>query len=136
MDNIESVLVLKKLVFDNISFNRIDFKSDKDITFNFEIQYGKNKSVENENSDAYRVTLKSTGCKEGEYTISISISGFFSFKIDEEIPEEVKEGLISKNAVTILMPYLRSQISLLTAQPGVDSVVLPPLNINKLLEEQ
>ncbi|SHM76980.1 Preprotein translocase subunit SecB [Anaerosporobacter mobilis DSM 15930] len=136
MDNIESVLVLKKLVFDNISFNRIDFKSDKDITFNFEIQYGKNKSVENENSDAYRVTLKSTGCKEGEYTISISISGFFSFKIDEEIPEEVKEALISKNAVTILMPYLRSQISLLTAQPGVDSVVLPPLNINKLLEEQ
>lgn len=35
----------------------------------------------------------------------------------------------------ILMPYLRSEVSLLTAQPETDCVVLPVFNINKMLEE-
>ena len=48
--------------------------------------------------------------------------------------EEMKNTLISKNTVAILMPYLRSQVSLLTAQPEVECVVLPAFNINKMLE--
>ena len=39
------------------------------------------------------------------------------------------------DAVAILMPYLRSELTLLTAQPEMESVVLPPFNINKMLEQ-
>lgn len=49
--------------------------------------------------------------------------------------ENEKNELISKNAVAIIMPYMRSQVSLLTAQPEVDCVVLPPFNINNMLKE-
>ena len=31
-------------------------------------------------------------------------------------------------------PYIRSQISLLTTQPGLHPVMLPPMNINALLD--
>ena len=45
------------------------------------------------------------------------------------------QTLINKNAGAILMPYLRSELTLLTAQPDTDSVVLPIFNINKMLEK-
>ena len=34
------------------------------------------------------------------------------------------------------MPYLRSEISLLTAQPGMECIVLPPFNINKMVKNK
>ncbi len=43
--------------------------------------------------------------------------------------------MVTKNAIAILMPYLRSEVSLLTAQPGIECVVLPAFNINKILED-
>ena len=48
--------------------------------------------------------------------------------------DKIVRDLINKNAVAILMPYLRSELTLLTAQPDTDSVVLPPFNINKMFE--
>ncbi len=53
-----------------------------------------------------------------------------------EIENKQAQDLINKNAVAILMPYLRSEVSLLTAKPETECVVLPPFNINKMLEEQ
>lgn len=44
------------------------------------------------------------------------------------------QGLIERNAIAIMFPYLRSYISTLTTQPGMAPVVLPPINILSLLE--
>jgi preprotein translocase subunit SecB len=68
--------------------------------------------------------------------MEISLTGFFSFQSDEDISDETKCHLVNVNAVSILMPYLRSQISLVTAQPEMDCVVLPPFNINNMLQSQ
>lgn len=38
-------------------------------------------------------------------------------------------------AVAIVMPYIRSEVSLLTAQPGVDPVVLSPFNIAEMMSK-
>ncbi len=66
--------------------------------------------------------------------MEINLVGFFSFDNEEVLDESKKNDLISKNAVAIMMPYLRSEVSLLTAQPGVECVVLPPFNINKMMK--
>jgi hypothetical protein len=34
------------------------------------------------------------------------------------------------------MPYMRSQVSLLTAQPEMDCVVLPAFNINSIVNDK
>ena len=62
------------------------------------------------------------------------MTGYFSIETDDTIDDKLKNALVTKNTVAILMPYLRSELSLLTAQPGMECVVLPAFNINKVLE--
>lgn len=120
---------MQKLVFDEISFKRNGFEnSDSEFSFDLEISIGNAKI----NSDLYKVTLKMIGQKSGEYNLTISITGFFSFN-SIELKDSLKKELIEKNAVAIMMPYLRSQVSLITAQPNVECVVLPPFNINNMM---
>ena len=128
MENIASVLKLETLVFDSIEFKRKGFKNDNDIKFQIEVQVGKGQD------NISKVTLILKGVKEDEYDMLISLSGFFSFDKVEEIDDKQMETLLNKNAVAILMPYLRSEVSLLTAQPNTDCIVLPPFNINKLMD--
>lgn len=129
MSDIRSVLKMDRLVFDKIAFDRVGFKNDNQLTHTLEARFAKNIK-----DNVYRVTLVLKGEKQDEYTFEISITGFFSFSEDEETNDELKNELISKNAIAIIMPYLRSQVSLLTAQPGVDCVILPPFNINKMMD--
>lgn len=69
---------------------------------------------------------------EDSTSLEIVVSGIFEFKADLE--PDLKEVIITKNTMAILFPYLRSQVTLLTAQPDIEPVVLPPININALLQ--
>ena len=127
---VNSVLSLDKLVFDKIEFKRSGMKNDNEIEFNLQVLINKK-----QNEEIYRVTLILTGNKEKEYALEIALSGYFSFDTSEELDVEMKNTMINQNAVAILMPYVRSQVSLLTAQPEVECVVLPPFNIVKMIEK-
>ena len=116
--DMKSILRLEKVVFDKIEFDRLGFKNDTEL---------KDKA-------AYKVTVIAIGKKPDEYTFHISITGYFTFRT-EDIETDLKNELISKNSVAILMPYLRSEISLLTAQPETETVVLPVFNINRMMDE-
>ena len=124
MGNYNSILNLQKLVFDRIEFDRKGFKNTQELKFELQIQIGLNED------DLYKVTLVLNGTKQDEYNVVISLSGFF--RVEGQVEEKIVRDLIKKNAVAILMPYLRSELTLLTAQPDTDSVVLPPFNINKM----
>lgn len=126
MENFNSTLTLQKMVFDRIEFDRKGFKNTKELKFELQVQIGLDEN------DTYKVTLVLNGTKQEEYNIVISLSGFFKVEGQEKLEDKVVQGLINKNAVAILMPYLRSELTLLTAQPDTDSVVLPPFNINKM----
>lgn len=128
MDNFNSVLTLQKMVFDKIEFDRKGFKNTEELKFQLQIQIG------SDENDTYKVTLVLNGTKQDEYNIVISLSGFFKIEEKEQLDNNLTQDLINKNAVAILMPYLRSELTLLTAQPDTDSVVLPPFNIHKMFE--
>lgn len=125
--NIDCVLKLDRLVFDRIEFSRSGFKNDHALNLSVNVDIGKN-----DESEYYRVKLSIRGEKSDEYNFMVQVSGFF--RLDGDIPFE-KDVLLRKNAVAILMPYLRSEVSLLTAQPEMDCVVLPPFNIDALMDE-
>ena len=42
----------------------------------------------------------------------ISLSGFFMIENNKNLEDTLKQDLISKNAVAIMMPYLRSEATL------------------------
>ena len=129
--NIQSVLKLNKMVFDKIEFQRLGLKTENELEL--EIQ---SNIAQRQDSDVYKVTLVLKGKKPEEYTFEISLSGFFSIEAADELTEEFKNTLITKNSIAILMPYLRSEVSLLTAQPEVECVVLPAFNINNMIDEK
>lgn len=130
MKDFKSSLTLQNLVFDQIEFTRKGFKQTSKLSFELEVQIGTGEY------DAHRVTLILRGEKPEEYTVVISLSGFFKIEGTDQADDKAIQSLINKNAVAIMMPYLRSELTLLTAQPNTDSVVLPPFNINKMFDEQ
>ena len=129
MGNFNSSLTLQKMVFDRIEFDRKGFRNTEELKFELQVQIGLDED------SMYKVTLVLSGTKQDEYNIVISLSGFFKVEGQEDLGDKMVQDLINKNAVAILMPYLRSELTLFTAQPATDSVVLPPFNINKMLEK-
>lgn len=121
----DCILQLNHLVFDEITFNRINFKRNSELKievgFNFE---------ERQNGE-FVAGIRIIGTKEDEYTFVVRASGYFYLKGSIED----RRTIIQQNATAIIFPYVRSQISLLTAQPEVDPVVLPPMNIAQMVEE-
>lgn len=129
--NIESILKLNKIVFDKIEFKRLGFKNDSELELEMQSSIS-----QRQDTDVYRVKLALKGNKPEEYALEICLSGFFSIETDGELTEEFKNTLVTKNSVAIMMPYLRSEVSLLTAQPDTECVVLPAFNINNMLDKR
>ena len=46
-----------------------------------------------------------------------------------------RDVIVRQNSVAIIFPYLRSQVSLITAQPEMEPVVLRPVNIAQMVED-
>lgn len=129
-ENVNSILILDKLVFDKINFKRTGMKNENEIEFEMEVLIAKK-----QDEDIYKVTLVLHGNKEKEYLLDIELTGYFSFDENGTIDEDFKKTMVNQNAVAIIMPYMRSQVSLITAQPDVDCVVMPPFNIKKMMSE-
>ena len=135
MDNnlkIESALKMNKVVFEKIEFERLGFK-DNDTKLDLNLQ---TEILQRQDSDIYKVTLILKGIKKDEYRLEIVLSGYFSFESNVKLEQNEKDILISRNSVAILMPYLRSEVSILTAQPDVECVVLPVFNINNMFNQK
>lgn len=126
----QSVLKLEGVLFEKIEFNRLGLPSNEKLELEFQSNI-----MRKQEEDEFKVTIMVKGKKPEEYTFEISLTGYFAFETEEKLEEQMKNALITKNSIAILMPYLRSEVSLLTAQPGVECVVLPAFNINKTLEK-
>lgn len=125
----KSALVAKKIYIDNMRFQRNENNSNL-------LKFTKSsveKSINQIGDNIFRCSLSvnMTDDKD-EAEIEVTVVGIF--EISKELIEETKEVIIAKNTIAILFPYMRSQITLLTSQPEVLPVVLPPININALLE--
>lgn len=66
------------------------------------------------------------------FEMSISLEGKFNIVCEDAL---VKERLKKNNTISILFPYIRSEVTLLTSQPEMTPVIIPPININKLIDE-
>ena len=126
---IESILRLDDLSFEKISFERIGPKNDNEEDHKISVRIG-----ENSEEKVFRVILSIKTFKKEEYNTEISLSGIFSF--NQEIDNDEKRDFIRSNAIAIMMPYMRSELTLLTSQPGVNPIVLPPFNVQALLKKR
>ena len=123
---LKSVLVLKNLYFEKVNFERDIYLPKKfDTSFSTEFR----EISHNETEVRLQCLIKS----DTKFTLDILLVGVF--ENNEE--DEEKRNIINKvNTVSIMFPYLRSEISLVTAQPNFPTIDLPIININELLKAQ
>lgn len=124
---ISSVLKMTHVVFDEISFKRLGFQNKKER----ETQFGIGKHVEKISSGKYQVSLSARVARENEYEAEVSITGYC--EIAEDTPG--KDRILNENAIAILFPYVRAELTLLTAQPETEPLVIPAVNINAMLRQ-
>lgn len=126
----ESVVKLNRMYFNEISFWRSDVDiPSTDLKINFSKSY-----CFNDSHDCCDVSLRCKLHDKDNEIIKIEANIIGSFSCDE-CDETLRNTLLQKNTLAILFPYIRSQISLVTAQPGMAPIVLPPMNIEAVFAE-
>lgn len=123
--NNSSVMRLRALVFDEISFKRTGMESMGEPSFQFKFGFRE------ENGEDFTAIIRIEGENEGEFSFAVQASGHFTLAKDADM----RNVLMRKNAAAIIFPYVRSQISVLTAQPGMEPIVLPPMNVGQMVED-
>ena len=126
-----------KLQMNELYFSKYDFiqtREDKDTDYrtSFQIEY----AVNSQDPSKFRIKIN-TALKNKTESISLNLETIGVFTLDNDgMNEDVSEHLIKVNTVAIMFPFIRSQISLLTTQPGLEPILLPPININALMDSK
>ena len=127
LNKAKSLLKLTDLYFTKITYNKIGESKSK-----ANPKMGLSQSIEERNEGEYKVILSLKVEKKDAFGIEIEMVGLFV--INEDL--EAKPILVRNNTVAIMFPYIRSELTLLTAQPNMAPIVLPPININQLLKNE
>lgn len=127
--------IKSKLEMLDIYFPEYSFKYDKkqgpiNLTTGFNIDYAE------KTDDRFQVRiLINTLIKDEEdrFELKLSTLGFFKLNA-EDIEENVADYILKKNTVAMMFPFIRSQISLLTTQPGMTPILLQPIDVDALVD--
>ena len=126
-----------KLRFIDYIVDRIEFENNSQFNADSaEIELAISHEVVMKSLDAY-VTLHLKIFPDAiinNYPFSFSVSVTGHFQIDADDNDETKPFL-NVNAVAILFPYVRALVTTYTANANVPPLILPPMNIAKMLEK-
>lgn len=122
INEIKSNLQMKTFYFSDYSFSRNPVIEDGE--FNINLQ----KEIDVIGDHEYKVVLTTTIEKE-DMRLELKAQAEFLYESDDHSREE---AIINANTVAIMFPFIRSQVTLLTSQPGMAPIVLPPINTQKL----
>lgn len=98
-------------------------------------EFGHNISLNDEDIKQAIVQLSvELGEETSDHYVKAVIAGFFVVNSDSPLSEEEILSLYEINATSILFPYLRSLVSDLTCKGDSKPVILPTLNIYKMMQ--
>ncbi len=130
MEKYKSMLIFQKYVVDKVIFER---NNDYDFNQKAKIEFSINKKTDKiDNKMTVSINTKIfENAKENNFPfeMEVAITGFF------EVENDSKEIDFEPNAVAILYPYIRAIVSTYTASANVSSLILPTINVNKLIKD-
>lgn len=130
MDKFKSKLIFKKYIVDEVNFNYNDRFVDKSVTIDFDIEKEVTYISEREMQVRLIVYLFKNTEKEYPFKMKVAIRGFF------EIENNDDNINFEPNAIAILYPYIRSIVSTYTSTANVMPLILPVINVNKMLQDK
>lgn len=131
----KSCLTLKNYIVKTMNFSineEFQFNQDKTISINPEFK----RQVRKVDNDTATVNLGfciNNEKKDMPFSMEIDIEGLFHLENWEQ-PEQLP--IITSNTIAILFPYLRSLVSMVTANANISPYVLPVMNITALFDSE
>ena len=120
-----SPLVLKKIEIIEGIFR----KKNKNLD-NISLGVQVNRKINELKKNLFEVILKVTISDEEEI-VFVDVTGRAIFSTEQK-----KNDMLEKNTLAIMFPYIRSYVSIITTQPGMNPIVLPAMNIIALVNDQ
>lgn len=100
------------------------------VSFSHKISYLPNGNDRNQ----IKVQILTTIVSE-EKNLELSLTALGTFRLDgKDLSDKTAEQILKKNTVSIMFPFVRSQVSLLTTQPGLVPILLQPIDVNALVD--
>lgn len=121
----ESPLVLEKIEIIESTFRKKDESLDG-VELGVQVEHSLNKISD----EIFEVVLITTVSDEDE-RVFVSVKGRAIFNTNQD-----NMDILEKNTIAIMFPYIRSYISIITTQPGMNPIVLPAMNIVAMINEQ
>ena len=134
MEKYESVLRFIKYEVNEISFKKNkEFKTNENNKEGLPIDLKIKQTVEIEENNMNILLqvriFEDMQKNNAPFEIKIDLVGYFNVRGTE--PEKLKA-----NAIAILYPYVRAIVSTYTANANISPLILPAINVNKLIEDQ
>ena len=129
-ENMEIKKIKSNLQMDEFYFSECSIEHSKKVKngdYNADLQ----REIKQTSEHQYEVILTLTVNKE-DLNLKVVANAKFSYE-DEDEDTERERKVIAMNTVAIMFPFIRSQVTLLTSQPGMVPMVLPPINTAKLV---
>ncbi|MBQ3044561.1 MAG: protein-export chaperone SecB [Clostridia bacterium] len=123
------------LQFKGYTVNHLFFENKESTNNSYNVMPELMSEIKFEDDKKFSVVL---GCKiepteENPFPFSLEVIITGNFEV--ECSDSNYDTLVNKNSVAILFPYLRSTISMLTLNANKTPLVLPTVNIVKMLEK-
>lgn len=126
-EDVSSDLIIVDFYFSEITFKNERIFGDSAVKISYSLD---NQKLENGNVKV-EVTTKVAGEGQG---IFLQLKAVGIFDATAVVESDKKEFMEQIATVTAMMPYIRTQVTLLTTQPGLSQLILPPVNVYKLVD--
>lgn len=104
----------------------------KEVVSNGEYKTDLTRRIEPIEEHLYNVYLTLSIDKE-DLSVKVEAVGKFKY-VCEKDNKDFEASLIKNNTIAIMFPFVRSQVSLLTTQPYMTPIILPAINITKMVD--
>ncbi len=126
------------ITFVDYKVNKIEFENNDEYAGEeVDIDFNIGTEIHISEDDEEMVVILKTNIfepKEGKvypFRMFVEVEGYFKSNFEGKEQEIAQYG---KNAVAILFPYVRALVSTFTANANVTPLILPTVNVNRLLE--
>ena len=121
-------LYFSKCIFEN-NKNKGDGETIVDVSYNI---VG---DIDKQSKSKVKVQIDlNLSSKDESLSLFLQTIGLFEID-DKDLDPTIKDFVLKRNTISIMFPFIRSQVALITTQPGLPPIMLQPIDVNALIEK-
>lgn len=136
MEQYTSILEFKNYIVKSVEFKFNEEYDGDSVDLDFKVKAGYkflNNSMDEFSTLIEVIIFEEPLSNNYPFTMKLEVEGFFRVNSDDK---NTITDMATKNSISILFPYVRSLVSTYTANSNINTLVLPPINVLKMVDEK